>query len=164
MKLAGLTRFLTPVTILGMLAVFALLLAVWGFVMRAMAPQSPVPVEPTAVIQVIPPATVTPLVVVTLPPTPTKKIELNTPVANSSIKVGDYVQIANTGGDGLRIRSGPGTDQPPLFLGMDAEVFKVKEGPIEANGYIWWNLAAPYDANRQGWAAANFLNVVAQQP
>jgi hypothetical protein len=76
------------------------------------------------------------------------------------IAIGAYVQITGTGGDGLRLRSGPGLTSEQLFLGEDAEVFQVRDGPQEANGYIWWYLVAPYDESRAGWAAANFLAVV----
>ncbi len=40
----------------------------------------------------------------------------------------------------------------------------MKDGPKEANGYIWWYIVAPYDQNRAGWAAANFLSVVLPPP
>jgi hypothetical protein len=46
---------------------------------------------------------------------------------------------------------------------MDAEVFEVKEGPKEADGFTWWYLVAPYDTNRSGWAASKFLTVVPKQ-
>jgi hypothetical protein len=76
------------------------------------------------------------------------------------IAIGAYVQITGTQGDGLRLRSGPGLSTTQLFLGGEAEVFQVKDGPKEADGYIWWYLVAPYDESRSGWAAANFLSVV----
>jgi len=77
-----------------------------------------------------------------------------------AIQLNSYVQINGTEGAGLRIRSGPGINSPQLFLGMDAEVFQVKDGPHQADGYQWWYLVAPYDEKRSGWAAANFLSVV----
>jgi hypothetical protein len=164
MKPSSPFRFITPWTVLGTLAVLVILLAIWGLIMRGIASAQTLPEEPTAVVQVIPPPTSTSPSIATLPPTATPKPEFSTPVPNSQIKIGDYVQISNTGGDGLRIRSGPGTSNPPLFLGMESEVFKVTDGPKESDGYIWWDLAAPYDNTRAGWAASNFLSVVAQQP
>jgi hypothetical protein len=83
-----------------------------------------------------------------------------TPVAVGGIAVDMYVQITGTGGDGLRLRSGPGTNNPPRFLGYEAEVFRVKDGPTMADGFTWWFLEAPYDPNRAGWAAADYLAVV----
>ena len=47
-----------------------------------------------------------------------------------------------------------------LFLGYDAEVFVVKDGPRQADGYTWYYLVAPYDDTRAGWAASNFLNII----
>jgi uncharacterized protein YraI len=71
------------------------------------------------------------------------------------------VQISGTEGSGLRLRSGPGTGNPPRFLGMDSEVFSVKDGPKFADGFTWWFLEADYDATRSGWAASQYLTVVA---
>jgi hypothetical protein len=116
------------------------------------------------VVLVIAPPTSTPLALPTTQPTPTLKAELNTPAPNAQIKVGDFVQIAGTGGDGLRVRSGAGVQNPPLFLGMESEVFQVNEGPKEADGITWWYLVAPYDENRKGWAASNYLTVIAKRP
>ena len=79
---------------------------------------------------------------------------------SDAIVIGSYVQITGTDGDGLRLRSAPGTNSEQLFLGEDAEVFQVRDGPQEANGYVWWYIVAPYDESRAGWAAANFLAVV----
>lgn len=80
------------------------------------------------------------------------------------IAVGMYVQISGTGGDGLRLRIGPGTTNDPVFLGMEAEVFQVVEGPKIADGFTWWFLQAPYDNGRKGWAASKYLTVVANPP
>jgi hypothetical protein len=80
------------------------------------------------------------------------------------IGVGMFVQISGTGGDGLRLRVGPSTNDDPRFLGYEAEVFKVKDGPKLADGYTWWFLEAPYDPNRSGWAASKYLSVVAITP
>jgi hypothetical protein len=46
------------------------------------------------------------------------------------------------------------------FLGLEAEVFQVSDGPRQVDGYTWWFLVAPYDASVQGWAVANYLAVV----
>lgn len=157
-------RFITLWTVLGTIGVFVVLLIIWGLILLNAASAQITSNASTAVVQIIPPPTSTSPVIATIPPTATTKPELTTPVANSQIQIGDYVQIANTGGDGLRIRTGPGTSNAPIFLGMESEVFKVTDGPKESDGYIWWNLVAPYDNTRAGWAAANFLTVVAQQP
>ncbi len=71
-----------------------------------------------------------------------------------------YVQVTGTGGDGLRLRVGPGLDRDVRLLGVEDEVFLVKDGPIQADNYTWWFLVGPFDETRQGWAVANFLRVV----
>lgn len=80
------------------------------------------------------------------------------------IGVGLFVQISGTGGDGLRLRVGPSVNEDPRFLGYEAEVFKVKDGPKLADGYTWWFLEAPYDPGRSGWAASKYLSVVSVTP
>jgi hypothetical protein len=78
----------------------------------------------------------------------------------NGIALGGFVQISGTEGEGLRLREGPGTNQALKFIGMDAEVFEVKDGPREVDGYTWWFLVAPYDKNRSGWAASNYLTLI----
>ena len=93
------------------------------------------------------------------PPTATIDPFAPTP-APTGIAIGNYVQITRTEGEGLRIRSEPGLNGEPQFLGFDAEVFIVQDGPREVDGFTWWYLVAPYDETRVGWAAADFLNYV----
>ena len=76
------------------------------------------------------------------------------------ISIGAYVQILDTGGAGLRLRSEPSLDGQVLLLGSEAEVFEVKDGPVEMDGYTWWYLVGPFDDTRRGWAVANYLNIV----
>lgn len=112
-------------------------------------------VQPGAAMTVIPAPTLTPV--------PTRVIETPTPTsppAIDGIYVGSYVQITGTEGQGLRLRSGPRIDNPPRFLGMDAEVFQVIDGPKESDGFVWWYLEAPYDPGRSGWAASQYLMTV----
>jgi len=70
------------------------------------------------------------------------------------------VQIYDTGGDGLRLRSAPGISSDVQFLGDELELFEVKDGPVEEDGYTWWYLESPYDSTRSGWAAANYLKII----
>ena len=79
------------------------------------------------------------------------------------ISIGAYVQVVGTGGKGLRIRSSSGLDGEISFLGLESEIFVVKDGPEESDGYLWWELSAPTDAYRSGWAVQDYLEVV-QQP
>ena len=91
-----------------------------------------------------------------VPPTPTIDPFAPTP-APTGIALGNYVQITGTNGEGLRIRSEPGLNGNPEFLGFDSEVFIIQDGPRSVDGYVWWSLVAPYDQSRAGWAAADFL-------
>ena len=90
------------------------------------------------------------------PPTPTIDPFAPTP-APTGIALGNYVQITGTNGEGLRVRSEPGLNGNPEFLGFDSEVFIIQDGPRSVDGYVWWYLVAPYDQSRAGWAAADFL-------
>ena len=45
------------------------------------------------------------------------------------------------------------------FVAAESEVFKVVAGPTQAGSYDWWQLVAPYDNSRQGWAAGEFFDV-----
>ena len=114
-----------------------------------------------AVLTVIPAATVTPTA---MPPTPT--LPIATPPTGlplpppGDISLDAYVQISGTGGDGLRLRSEPGLNSDVRMLGEESEVFVVKDGPEEADGYTWWYLVGPADETRRGWAVSNYLMVV----
>ena len=120
----------------------------------------------TPMVTLIPAPTLTPAISV-----PTIGTSFVTPSPSPSqhspsigpIQIGTYVQIGDTGGAGLHIRSDPGVSSSALFLGMESEVYQVTKGPEERDGYTWWFLVAPYDNNRSGWAAANYL-VVIQRP
>lgn len=99
----------------------------------------------------------------TFTPTPTQVLVTPTPTPPETIdgiSIGSYVQISGTEGSGLRLRSGPGTSNPPRFLGMESEMFQVIDGPKQSDGFTWWYLEAPYDPGRSGWAASSFLSVV----
>jgi len=93
------------------------------------------------------------------PPTPTID-PFATATSPAGIAVGNYVQINGTEGQGLRIRANPGLGGEFEFLAYDSEVFVVKDGPREVDGYVWWYLVAPYDDTRVGWAAADFLTYI----
>jgi len=58
------------------------------------------------------------------------------------------------------MRGAPGLDGTVNFTAMDSEAFLVIDGPVEADGYIWWHLEAPYDQTRNGWSAGDFLTPI----
>jgi hypothetical protein len=81
-------------------------------------------------------------------------------VTNNDFQVDAVVQIINTDGAGLRLRSNPGISSSVQFIGEEQELFTVINGPVEQDDYIWWYLESPYDETRSGWAAADYLQVI----
>ncbi|PKN97404.1 MAG: hypothetical protein CVU42_16145 [Chloroflexi bacterium HGW-Chloroflexi-4] len=115
---------------------------------------------PQAAITIIPGGTI-PTVDLGLLTSPTATATFNPEATGQSgIRTGLYVQITGTEGAGLNIRNNPGTSSESLFIANESEVFLVVGGPIEMDGYIWWQLNAPYDKSRQGWAAENYFNII----
>lgn len=118
-------------------------------------------ITPQAMVTVLP-ASIIPTVdnsFLIIAPTPTKNPVLE---GEGEFGVESYVQITGTGGNGLRLRASPGTTAEVNFIAAELEVFRVIGGPVQAGDYTWWQLIAPYDANRQGWAAGDFLRVIEQ--
>jgi hypothetical protein len=150
-----------PIVILGSLGcgvtlVTSLMLIVW-----LTRPVPAAPGLPTAALTVISLPTATP----PLPtPTPEQPVTPTIPPLPEppagEFAIGAYVQIAGTGGDGLRLRVEPGLDSNVRLLGVEAEVFQVKDGPREVDSYLWWYLVAPFDETHSGWAVSNYLKVV----
>lgn len=111
----------------------------------------PSPAPPTAT-PVPPPPTATPTPVVT-PPT----------AGGSDLRVGDYVEVTGTSGEGLRLRDAPGMSASINLLAYDSEVFQIRQGPQDADGHTWYELVSPSDASRSGWAVADFLQLSTTQ-
>lgn len=129
---------------------------------RVLRPEKGYAQAKTPVMTVIYAPTSTP-VIPTVAATPMATSGSNGPTVGG-IGVGMFVQISGTGGNGLRLRKDPGTKADILFLGYESEVFKVTDGPVDLDGYTWWHLTAPYDENRNGWAASNYLTVIEVNP
>jgi hypothetical protein len=154
----------TLVTCLTTLAVVVALSVVLVFIIQVSFPEGAKSPALTQPITVIPAPSVTiPAILPTNPPGSNVTV-VPTPLPAGQMGIGAYVQIFGTGGDGLRLRGGPGTTFAPLFLGMESEVFKVTDGPKDADGFTWWYLVAPYDDNRKGWAAQTYLSVISDTP
>lgn len=116
--------------------------------------------DPAAALTWIPGPSNTPAPTATIFPTSTPTMEVAV-LQPGEVGIGSFVQIVGTEGAGLNIRSAPGLSSEVQFLGYDAEVFEIRDGPIEADGLVWWYLVTPVDENRAGWAAATYLEVVA---
>jgi hypothetical protein len=115
----------------------------------------------TALLHVIAAPTDTPPLPTPLPSqTPTPEPGTPPPPPPGVINVGAYVQIHGTGTDGLRFRNEPGLQGTIRFVAIEAEVFRVIDGPQDLDGYTWWYLVAPYDENVRGWCVSNYLQVI----
>lgn len=153
--------FLNPLVILVAFGIALLLLVITLFLLWYTRPTPVVSNPATAVLNVLPAPTATrPAPTPTLGPSPTPSLPVPPSPLPGTIGVGIYVQIKGTGGDGLRLRTDPGLQGQVRVLGAEAEVFQVKDGPKDIDGFTWWYLVGPYDSTRRGWAVANFLAVV----
>lgn len=160
MRRGSLFQRFNPWTFVGSFFFAALLLGLLVMTFLLLRPDAPTPAaNPTAVLTVVaaPTSTVPGQMSLFATPTPTQPPQTT---SIGGISQGVFVQILGTGGDGLRLRRDAGTSADILFLGYESEVFKVTDGPKEADGFVWWYLTAPYDDKRSGWAASNFLRVI----
>ncbi|MCI0519850.1 MAG: hypothetical protein L0Z70_06280 [Chloroflexi bacterium] len=159
MDTRALLRYVLSPWVIGAALLLALTALCAALGLLAVARQPPGSLPPaTAILHVIPLPSATPTATPAPPATPTPPAQPSQP--GGPISIGAYVQISGTGGDGLRMRSQPGLNGKILFLGLEAEVFQIVEGPRQADGYTWWLAAAPYDPNVQGWAVADYLTIV----
>lgn len=90
-------------------------------------------------------------------PTPLPETPTPDPSAGHGIAVGVLVEVYGTGGDGLRIRTEAGLSGRVLFLALENEVLRVRGGPENADGRVWWYVANPNDEAKSGWAVAEYL-------
>jgi hypothetical protein len=139
--------------LIGGLIIFTFIVLMMWLIMLFFKPSPRKAETPSAIVMIIAAPTSTTYGVVSKSPTPTLQ-SLN------GIQKGVYIQISGTGSDGLKLRSGPGKDYSAHFIGMEAEVFLVNDGPVVADGYTWWHLVAPYDQTRNGWAVSEYLLLV----
>ena len=129
------------------------------FIFLIFLPRTKPAEQSNAMMTIIPASTSTPVIGLTIVPTPTE--DLNQQSNNAyKFSIGEYVQIAGTSGEGLSLRSGPSRTFSINFVGLDSEVFKIVDGPVEADGYVWWYMEAPYDKNRNGWSVDEYLQIV----
>lgn len=105
---------------------------------------------------------------VTLIPYPTSTVTLapspvvNEPTQSSSnagFSIGKMVRIASSADGGLNLRSAPGVNNSAIYLALEGETYLIMDGPVSADGYTWWNIAASLDPTLNGWAAGDFLEI-----
>ncbi len=104
--------------------------------------------------------TTTPTPTATQTPIPTATMPPPSPTVTTGIAVGKRVRIAGTGSAGLSLRDGPGVNSQRLGVAIESEVFVVVGGPTNADGLTWWLLRYEADSTREGWGAANYLELV----
>ena len=151
---------INPWVIAGAILTASLLLAVSFLTAGQLTPSDLTEYHGEAVLTIIPVPTYTPT---PLPTQPEFSILTPTIEAVHGIQVGGYVQILGTEGEGLRLRQDPTLNGEIIHLGLEGEIYQVRGGPEERDGYLWWELEAPLNETRQGWAVSNYL-VPAQSP
>ncbi|MCJ7716065.1 MAG: hypothetical protein MUO54_06050 [Anaerolineales bacterium] len=148
---------LNPWVVAGAVIVASLLLVITFLAAGTIIPSDQLTYYGEAALTVIPVPTQTPTVI---PPTPAFNPTIE---PNNGIQVGGYVKITGTEGDGLRFRREPTLNGDIIYLALEDEVFLVKDGPEDRDGYLWWYLEAPLNVDVNGWAVSNFL-IVDQNP
>lgn len=148
---------LNPWVIAGAVFIASVLLAITFLAAGSVTPSDQLTYSGGAELTVIPVPTLTPT---GIPPTLALTATLET---NSGIQVGGYVKISGTEGEGLRFRRDPSLSGDVIYLGLEDEVFLVKDGPEDQDGYIWWHLEAPLNETRNGWAVSNYLQPAQNQ-
>jgi hypothetical protein len=74
-----------------------------------------------------------------------------------TLRVGGSAQVANTEGRALRGRAAPGLKAPVRVAFAEGEQVRILEGPVTADGYVWWRVEG---RNGAGWAAQQSLEGV----
>ncbi|HID63850.1 MAG TPA: hypothetical protein EYP49_14100 [Anaerolineae bacterium] len=89
-------------------------------------------------------------------PVPSPAIPTPVPAMPAEIAIGIYVKVSGTGGSDLSFRAGPSTNYVRLKIVAEGSILKVLDGPVEADGYVWWQLQDVSDGV-VGWAVADYL-------
>ena len=159
------TEFLPPGVLLGGLVMGLILVGGSVLILNWIHPGAQLgPVNTAQMVVLAAPTYTPPLPTVepTLEPTATSPAAPTPPPVD--VQIGQMVQISGTGVDGLRLRVEPGLQGKIMFVAIEAEVFQVLDGPRQADGYIWWYLVSPIQADYKGWAVANYLALMQQSP
>ena len=89
-------------------------------------------------------------------PVPLPSTPAPVPAVPTEIAIGIYVRVSGTEGNDLSFRAEPGTNYARLKIVAEGAVLKVLNGPVEADGYVWWQVQDVSDGV-VGWAVANYL-------
>ena len=74
------------------------------------------------------------------------------------IAIGETVIVSDVGVQELNVRDSAGViDTTIIFRAPEGTQFTVVDGPRQGDGLTWWQIQDPFDPNRRGWAASNYL-------
>ena len=76
----------------------------------------------------------------------------------TDIYLGATVEVANTDGTGVNVRETASTSSAILTVFLDGTQSLVIDGPVEAEGFIWWQVTGNEVA--AGWIVADYLVVI----
>jgi hypothetical protein len=97
--------------------------------------------------------------VVTLEPTPTPVPTVTPlPTVPVALQPGVYAKVVETGGAGVSIRAGPGTNNARLKTAPENSVLIILDGPRADENlqeFVWWYVRD--DDGTEGWAVQDFL-------
>jgi hypothetical protein len=79
-----------------------------------------------------------------------------TPVASGQFAPGDAVQVANTNGFDLRLRSGPGILYETVKMVPEGTSLEITGEPRQADNHLWWPVRDPADSS-QGWVVSDYI-------
>ncbi|MGQ9928561.1 MAG: SH3 domain-containing protein [Chloroflexaceae bacterium] len=68
----------------------------------------------------------------------------------TGLAAGARARVTNLGGVALRARAAPGLSSPVTARLPEGREVTILEGPVEADGYVWWRVEATEGA---GWVA-----------
>lgn len=83
--------------------------------------------------------------------------EQSTPVPPGAVAIGVQATVTGTGGVGVSLRAGPGTDYARLAIGQDGDVLEIIGGPEQTGDFTWWQ-ARTADGT-EAWVVEDYLQV-----
>lgn len=96
----------------------------------------------------------------TSPVAPTSPGEATEPDGGEQpgIYLGATVEVANTDGAGVNVRSEATTSSEVLSVFLDGTQVQVIDGPVEAEGFVWWQITG--NEVTAGWIVSDYLIVI----
>ena len=58
------------------------------------------------------------------------------------------------------MRDNVGLDSKIVFIAVESEVFELRDGPVQKDGYEWWFLVNPYNLDKTGWAVSTYFRPI----